>query len=218
MRMRGQALVAGLLAVAVIAGTGCVTKRRFRDNVEAVDGRIGSVESGVEANERRINDLKTETDGKISAVEEQANAAMQAGQQAGSKADAAQAAADRAAKGRLLWSVNLTNDMVKFAFNGASLGDETMVMLDELAGKIKSFGKAVYVEIEGHTDSSGDEGYNLMLGEKRAEAVRNYLGKKGGIPLHAMNAISYGESQPIADNSTRDGRAQNRRVVVKVLE
>ncbi len=58
----------------------------------------------------------------------------------------------------------------------------------------------------------------MMLGEKRAEAVRNYLNMKDGIPLHAMNIISYGETQPVADNSTRDGRAQNRRVVVKVLE
>ncbi len=218
MRMRSRATAAGLMAVAMIAGTGCVTKKKFQDNVTAVDGRLGSVESGIEANERRITDLKTETDQKIGAVERQANDALQTGQQASGKADAAQAAADRAIKGRLLWSVNLTNDMVKFDHNGSGLNEGTMGVLDDLAAKVKSYGKAVFLEIEGHTDSSGEEAYNLMLGEKRALAVLHYLAQKGGIPLHAMNTISYGESQPVSDNSTREGRAQNRRVVVKVLE
>ena len=76
----------------------------------------------------------------------------------------------------------------------------------------------MYIEIEGHTDNVGSEKYNHDLGLKRAEAVRNYLRKEGGIPLHAINVISYGESKPEADNSTRDGRAANRRVVINVLE
>ena len=75
----------------------------------------------------------------------------------------------------------------------------------------------MYVEIEGHTDNTGTEQYNLTLGEQRAMAVRNYL-FEGGIPLHAINVISRGEQAPVADNKTADGRAQNRRVVVKVLE
>jgi peptidoglycan-associated lipoprotein len=78
--------------------------------------------------------------------------------------------------------------------------------------------KTVYLEIEGHTDNVGGELYNAQLGEKRAKAVMNYLNEKGGVPLHAMSVISYGESKPVADNKTADGRAQNRRVVVRVLE
>jgi outer membrane protein OmpA-like peptidoglycan-associated protein len=77
--------------------------------------------------------------------------------------------------------------------------------------------KALYFEIEGHTDNVGSEDYNVQLGEKRAMAVRNYLAEKG-VPLHALNVISYGESQPVADNSAPQGRAQNRRVVIRVLE
>ena len=76
----------------------------------------------------------------------------------------------------------------------------------------------MYLEIEGHTDNVGAETYNERLGAERAGHVLKYLNQKGGLPLHAMNAVSYGESQPIADNSTRQGRAQNRRVVIKVLE
>ena len=72
--------------------------------------------------------------------------------------------------------------------------------------------------IEGHTDNTGSEGYNFDLGATRADAVRDYLNREGGVPLHAMNTISYGESQPVADNSSAGGRSQNRRVVVRVLE
>ncbi len=218
MPMRRQALIAGLAAVALVAGTGCVSKKKFKANAESVDGRIASVETGVEENERRINDLKTETDDKISSLQKSTDEAMKTGRGAATAAQDAKATADRAEKGRLLWSVSLTNDQVRFGLSNFSLTDEGKAALDELVSKIKGYGKAVYVEIEGHCDSSGEEAYNLMLGEKRAQAVRDYLSMSGGIPLHAMNTISYGESQPLADNGTREGRAQNRRVVVKVLE
>lgn len=211
MRMRGQSALAVVGALAVIFGTGCVTKRQFRENVESTDGRINSVEGAVEANERRVEDLRKETDTRIGTVDQKAAKAQETGEQALGKAE-------EAARGRLLWQVTLSDDKVKFEFNRATVRPEAMGVLDDLAAKVKSFGKAIYLEIEGHTDSRGSEEYNMMLGGKRADAVRNYLNQKGGIPLHAMNTISYGESQPVADNSSDDGRAQNRRVVVKVLE
>ncbi len=214
MRMRGHAALAIVAALVVLGGPGCVTKRKFRENVESTDSRVSSVESSVEANERRIEDLKKETDSKIGNVEQQAGRAQETGNQALGKAEAA----ERAARGKIIWEVTLSDDKVKFAHDQAMLPAEAMTALDDLAAKVRSFGKAVYLEIEGHTDSTGSESYNMMLGEKRAAAARNYLNQKGGIPLHAMNTISYGESQPIADNKTREGRAQNRRVVLKVLE
>ena len=70
------------------------------------------------------------------------------------------------------------------------------------------------VEIQGHTDSTGSEAYNLRLGERRAEAVRAYLNAEHQIPLHRMSVISYGESDPVADNSTQEGRTANRRVEI----
>ena len=180
----------------------------------STDTRVTSVEDGVEANERRIGDLKTDTDSKVSAVDIKAGKALETGNQALSKAEAA----EKLAKGKILWQVSVSDDKSKFANNQASLSPETMAVLDELAGRVKAYGKAVFLEIEGHTDNNGSEAYNLQLGENRAAAVRNYLSQKGGIPLHAMNTISYGESQSVADNASRDGRAQNRRVVIKVLE
>jgi len=218
MQKRNVAILCGILAVTLVASSGCVTKKLFRKNVEETDARVAAAETGIEANERRIQDLRDETDSKLAAVDTKAEKAVEVGSTAMTKADKANATAEAAARGRLIWSVTLSDDRVKFSFGQADIPDAAKTMLDDLIGKIKSYGKAVYVEIEGHTDSTGTEEYNQALGLKRAMAVRDYMNKSGGIPLHAMNVISYGESQPVADNSTSEGRAQNRRVVVRVLE
>jgi len=195
-----------------------VTKKLFRKNVEETDARVAAAETGIEANERRIQDLRDETDSKLAAVDGKAEKAVEVGSTAMTKAEKAAEAADAAARGRLIWSVTLSDDRVKFSFGQADIPDAAKATLDDLIAKIKAYGKAVYVEIEGHTDSTGSAEYNEALGLKRAMTVRDYMSKAGGIPLHAMNVISYGLSQPVADNSTSEGRAQNRRVVVRVLE
>jgi len=218
MSRRNVALVAALTAVVLVVASGCVSKKRYRTDVEDSTTRVDSVESGVEANEKRIGDLKSETDSRLAALDSKTQKAVEVGSTALNKAESAEAKAEKAARGKLLWTVTLTDDRVRFSFGQASLPDEAASDLEALAKQVKSYGKALYVEIEGHTDSAGDESYNYDLGEKRATAVRNYLAEKGGIPLHAMNVISYGEGQPLADNSTREGRAQNRRVVIRVLE
>ena len=73
-------------------------------------------------------------------------------------------------------------------------------------------------EIEVHTDSTGSPEYNEKLGEERAMAVRDYIAKKYGVALSRLNEISYGKEKPVADNKTREGRAENRRVVIRILE
>jgi len=206
--------MAGILALALLVVPGCVSKSTFKQNVEDTDGRITAVESAVESNGRKIADLKKETDGKISSVDQKAGQAMTTGQQAMAKATAA----EKAAQGKLLWTVTITDDQVKFEFGKAALTSSAISALDALVGKAKSYGKALYFEIEGHTDTVGAEDLNQKLGMKRAVTVRDYLHEKGGVPLHAMNMVSYGESRPVADNSTKEGRAQNRRVVIRVLE
>lgn len=218
MRLRKMMILLSLFVIVPLISTGCVSKKTFRSNVDEQAARMDSAESGIEANERRIGDLKGETDSKIAALEGRTDEAVQIGNRAASQAAQAQAAAEDAARGRLLWSVTLSDDRVKFSFNQAELPDEAKSMLDDLCAKVKDYGKAVYVEIEGHTDATGSEDYNYTLGLRRATAVRDYMNQSGGIPLHAMNTISLGEANPVADNSTSDGRAQNRRVVVRVLE
>lgn len=207
-----------LATLVLVFFTGCVSKKVFRRNVEDTEAKVTSVEGAVEANERRIKDLRSETDSKIAALEGQTEKAVEVGSRALDKAEVATLKAEEAARGKLLWSVTLSDDRVKFSFDQGTIPDDSKSMLDDLIAKIKSYDKALFIEIEGHTDATGAEAYNAALGEKRAMAVRNYLTSKGGIPLHAINTISYGESQPVADNSTPAGRSQNRRVVIRVLE
>jgi len=218
MTKRTVSVLSLLVVLALVGSTGCVTKKLFRKNIEETDARVASAESGIEANERRISDLRTETDSKIARLDDKAEKAVEVGSSAMARADEAAMAADRAARGRLIWSVTLSDERVKFSFAQAEIPDEAKALLDDLITKIKDYEKAVYVEIEGHTDNTGTEDYNEALGMKRAMAVRDYLAKQGGLPLHAMNVISFGESSPVADNGTSEGRAQNRRVVVRVLE
>ena len=90
--------------------------------------------------------------------------------------------------------------------------------LDAFAKKAKSMTGNAYIEIQGHTDNIGSENYNLKLGYKRAEVVMRYLNMEQGLPLFRMNVTSYGEYKPIGDNSTKQGRAENRRVTLVVLE
>jgi peptidoglycan-associated lipoprotein len=214
MRKRMTTVVA-LLAIAILVfSVGCVTKKVYRKDQEQNDQRIKGVESGVEQNERRVGDLRTETDTRITEVKGTAEKAVEIGNAAMNKAQDA----EKAAKGKILWTVTLSDDRVKFSFDQDAIPPEAAKDLDDLAARVKSMDKTVYLEIEGHTDNIGSDEYNQHLAAMRAEAVRNYLAEKDGIPLHAMNIISFGESKPVAANNTSEGRAKNRRVVVRVLE
>jgi outer membrane protein OmpA-like peptidoglycan-associated protein len=207
--------VVALLAIAALAlSVGCVTKKVYRKDQEQSDLRVKGVESGVEQNERRVGDLRKETDTRIAEVKGTAEKAVEIGSAAMNKAEEAQ----KLAKGKILWTVTLSDDRVKFSFDQDAIPPEAAKDLDDLAVKVKSMDKAVYVEIEGHTDNIGSDQYTMQLGEKRAKAVMTYLNEKGGVPLHALSVISYGKSKPVADNKTADGRAKNRRVVIRVLE
>jgi outer membrane protein OmpA-like peptidoglycan-associated protein len=114
--------------------------------------------------------------------------------------------------------VTLSNDKVRFPVDKAEISDEAKAMIDEAVTPLVSANKGVYFEIEGHTDSTGEPGYNFKLGEERALAVRDYIAKTHSIALSRLNVISYGEEKPVVDNKTKDDRAQNRRVVIRILE
>jgi len=118
---------------------------------------------------------------------------------------------------RLVYEVVLSEDSGNFKFAKTELPDEAKAKIDEMVAHLKQDPKNIFIEIEGHTDNVGDKLINQKLGLERAEAVQRYLYEQYQIPLHKMNVISYGEDKPIAPNKTREGRAQNRRVVIKVL-
>ena len=71
-------------------------------------------------------------------------------------------------------------------------------------------------EIEGHTDNTGKKSYNVWLSKKRAEAIKNYMISEFGIDASRLSAVGYGPDQPVSDNGTREGRAENRRVVAAI--
>ncbi len=125
-------------------------------------------------------------------------------------------AAHKLAEGKFLFEMVLSDDSVKFPIDRDELSPEAQTRLSELVTRLKGENRNVYLEIQGHTDSTGPSGYNDTLGEHRAEAVRKYLSQHG-IALNRMATISYGEEAPVAANETREGRAQNRRVAIVVL-
>lgn len=102
--------------------------------------------------------------------------------------------------------------MVNFGFDSTRVEERYFADLGELATFLKRF-EDVYVDIEGHTDSTGPEDYNQALSQRRAQAVVDLLVNEHGIAPQRLEAKGFGESQPVADNSTEEGRAENRRVM-----
>lgn len=212
-----------LLSVVImgVAASGCATKKYVNRNVGEVNQKVTDLSGEVEKTQQRVKDAEGRIDSVDLSAKQGISEAKGAAAQAKGSADAAMSraeAAERAARGKLLYEVTLSNDKVTFPLNRAVISDEAKQMLDEAVGPIVAENKGVFFEIEGHTDGTGDPIYNQKLGEERAMAVRAYLYDKHKIALSRMEVISYGETKPVADNKTRAGRAQNRRVVIKILE
>jgi outer membrane protein OmpA-like peptidoglycan-associated protein len=192
-----------LLGVAI---SGCATKGFVNRNVADVNEKVEGVSQEVEKTQDRVKN----NEARIGEVDKTAQSALT---RAG---DAEQAA--NAAKGKLVYTVTLSNDKVTFPKDKASISDDAKTMIDDAVGPLLANNRPVFFEISGHTDSTGPEQYNRVLAEERAEAVRDYLHDQHKIALSRMAVISYGESRPVVDNKTKQSRAQNRRVVIDVLE
>jgi outer membrane protein OmpA-like peptidoglycan-associated protein len=209
---------------ALVAGgtTACASKNFVRTSVGEVNEKVDSLGRSVEETQERTR----QNEGRISQVDQRAQAAAQSAQQANTAAtDAANAAnaagakadaVDRASR-RLVFEVVLSEDQGNFKFGRTELPEEAKARLDEMIAQIKAEPTGAFFEIEGHTDNVGSNLVNERVGLERAEAVKRYLYETHQIPLHKINVISYGEDKPVAPNNSRDGRAQNRRVVVKIL-
>jgi peptidoglycan-associated lipoprotein len=223
-------LVAVPIAVMAIGGsTACATKKFVRTSIGEVNDKVDSMGRSIEETQERTR----KNEGRIGEVDQKAQAAANSAAAAGDAASAANTAAagaasignaanakfdtmDKANK-RLVYEVVLSEDQGNFKFGKTVLPDEAKAKLDELIAQMKQDPKNIYLEIEGHTDNVGTAATNEKIGLARAEAVKRYLYEQYQIPLHKMNVISYGKDKPIAPNKTREGRAQNRRVVIKVL-
>ncbi len=203
-----------LLLVAAVGLTGCATKKWVNEQVSAfgqvTNTKIHEVQDSVEANQKSISELSA----KQAALETEVAKLSDTAKDALMRAEKA----NKLAKGKFLYEETMAINDVTFSFDRYALSDEAKAALDAFAAKAKGMTANAYVEIQGHTDNIGSEAYNLKLGQKRADVVMHYLNMEAGLPLFRMNSTSYGEYKPIADNSTKAGRAQNRRVTLIVLE
>jgi outer membrane protein OmpA-like peptidoglycan-associated protein len=224
--MKKLVLVVPVLALALGGTTACATKKFVRGQVGEVNDKVESVSKSLEETQERTK----ANEAKIAEVDQRAQAAAQAADtkatSAGQRADGAKTAAEAAntkaesvekASKRLVYEVVLSEDKGDFKFGKATVPDSAIGELDQLVAKLKAEPNGAYIEVEGHTDNVGPKDVNYKLGLERAENVKRYLYEHHQVPLHKINVISYGEDKPVAPNKTKDGRAQNRRVVIKVL-
>jgi outer membrane protein OmpA-like peptidoglycan-associated protein len=218
-----------MIALTVAVAPACATKKFVRTEVGNVNTKVDTLTGTVEETQERTRQNATrigEVDSKAEAAGKSATEARSAADAAAQRAQAANTAATAvnsrvdevvASSRRLVYEVTLSEDQGNFKFAKADLPDEAKARLDEIIGQLKSDPKGVYIEIEGHTDAAGSKEINDRVGMERAENVKRYLYEQHQVPLHKMNVISYGEDKPVAPNNTRAGRAQNRRVVVRIL-
>lgn len=239
-----QTLLAVIAGTALtLATTGCATKKHVLAKIAPLEGRIGGVEQKTKENGADIDQLHAQTsktDEKLTEVEKQARAAGQLAGDAKGAAGTAQSRAD-AAHGlandglaktdRLSANVNesmdklyanldnyqkLNETAVQFASNVTELSKDAKAQLDALASPLGTKSKYV-LEVRGFADSTGPAAFNLAVSKQRAEAVVRYLNITHQIPLRRIQVLGAGVEAPAADNNTRTGRQQNRRVEVKVF-
>lgn len=213
--MKRIVLAIPVMAIALGGSTACATKKFVNTRVGEVNTKVDSLGRSVEETQERTR----ANEGRISEVDQKAARAGMTAEEARAAANAAGTKVDTldAATKRLVYEVTLSEDKGNFKLNRVEIPEEAKAEIDALVNTLKANPNGAWIEIEGHTDATGGKAYNMQLGEKRAEQVKRYLYEQHQVPLHKMNVISFGEEKPVADNKTRDGRAQNRRVVIKVL-
>jgi len=216
-------------AFALAGSSACATKGFVRSEVGKVNGKVDTVSQSLEQTQERTRQNEeniTKVDAKAAGAQSAADQAQQAAGAADTKAGAAGTAAAAANTKateveknamRITATVVLSDEQGGFAFNKTALPDEAKAKIDEMVKGILADPKGAFFEIEGHTDNVGAKVANEKLGLERAETVKRYLYETYQIPLHRISVISYGAEKPMADNKTKDGRAQNRRVVIRVL-
>lgn len=217
--------------VALVAGAsltffaGCSTKNYVRKEVSPVIDKTNELDEITARNSRDIKDVDSRAQQGIQGVTAKASEADQKALAAGQQADEAASVAGRAVTGvnALTQAVaNLDNYRpvtevaVHFGFDQADLTKKAKQALDELAKDVPNT-KQYIVEVVGGADSTGSSDYNYGLSERRASAVIQYLAQKHNLPAHKIYVIGLGKDKPVAANTSKAGRAKNRRVDVRLM-
>ena len=225
--MRRFIAALSVAALAVGGTTACATKGFVRNRVGDVNDKVESVSKSLEETQERTRKNEAaiaEANQHIVQVDQKAAAGTAAASEAAANARttadraAEKAAAVEVATKRIVYEVTISEDQGNFKLNQTTLPAEAKTRIDEMVKQLKASPNGAYIEVAGYTDNTGDKAYNEKLGLERAESVKLYLYQEHQIPLHRISVISYGSDKPVASNATRAGRAQNRRVVIRVLE
>src|SRR5215467_5766656 len=213
------------LAASMAATVGCASKNYVKQQTTPLINKTNELDDLTAQNTKAIKDVDSRSQAGIQDVNNRAAAADQKAQAAGQQADQAQQQADNAVHrvGVLSNAVaNLDNyrvvseTSVHFGFDKDFLTKQAQDELDKLAATVPNT-KGYIITVEGGTDSTGPADYNYSLSERRADSVIQYLGSKYNIPAHKIYLIGLGKDKPAEDNKTREGRAANRRVDIRLM-
>jgi len=213
------------LAASMAASVGCASKNYVKQQTTPLINKTNELDDLTAQNSKAIKDVDTRAQQGIQQVTQAAAAADQKAQAAGQQASQAQQLADNAVHRVDALSnavANLDNyrivseTAVHFGFDRDALTKDAQDELDKLAANVPNT-KGYIITVEGGTDSVGPADYNYELSERSANSVIQYLGSKYNIPAHKIYLIGLGKDKPVQENKTRDGRAANRRVDVRLM-
>lgn len=223
MNVRSSLLVL-LAGASLVFSAGCSTKKYVRQQTQPIIDKTNQLDELTAKNNRDIHDVDSRAQQGIQGVNTKVADADQKAVAAGQRADqAGQLASQANTRVDALTNqvANLDNyrpvleTSVHFAFNKALLTGKAKTALDQLVAEIPNT-KGYLVVVEGDTDSVGSAAYNYKLSERRADAVVQYLATKN-VPAHKIYIIGLGKDKSVADNKSSEGRAQNRRVDVRLM-
>jgi outer membrane protein OmpA-like peptidoglycan-associated protein len=214
-----------MLAAVMAASLGCSTKNYVREQTTPLINKTNELDDLTAKNSRDIKDVDQRAQAGIQAVQAQAAAVDQKALAAGSEADKAQLSANSASQRVDILTntvINLDNyrpvveTAVHFGFDKDNLTKEAREAIDQLAASVATT-KGYIITVEGATDSVGSSEYNYDLSQRRANAVIQYLAAEKNVPGYKIYLIGLGKDKPVESNKTRDGRAKNRRVDIRLM-
>jgi OmpA-OmpF porin, OOP family len=213
------------LAITMAATVGCASKNYVRQETTPLINKTNELDDMTAKNSRDIKDADARAQAGIQQVQTKAAEVDQKATAAGQQADQAQTLANNAVNGVATLQntvANLDNyrvvteTAVHFGFNKDALTADAKAALDQLAVTVPNT-KGYIITVEGATDSVGDAEYNYALSQRRADAVIQYLAAEHSVPAYKIYLIGMGKDKPVDSNQTREGRAKNRRVDIRLM-
>lgn len=223
--MNRVSVVAVLMLGSMAFTTGCATKKHVANETAPIINKTNELDDLTARTTRDIRDTDQRAQSGIQGVQAKAASADQKAATAAQQAEQAQQLASKASTSVDALSNQVANfdnyrpvaeTAVHFGFDKTDLSKKAKQALDQLASEVPNT-KGYIVQVEGATDSTGDKDYNYQLSERRAQSVIQYLARNHQVPAHKIYVIGLGKDKPAAENKSAKGRAENRRVDVRLM-